>query len=67
MRYIVRCRVSGGVTGTRYGTLKSKGEVQYFDTKEAAAEEANKQQNSFGNDPYRKADFAYWAESEFAV
>lgn len=42
MRWGVWCTVSGGVTGHRCSWLKSEGEVQVFNTREEAAEEAAK-------------------------
>ena len=40
MKYVIRCRVSGGVTGTRESIVKLNGEVRMFDTKEQAETEA---------------------------
>ena len=62
MKYVIRCRVSGGVTGTRESTVKLDGEVRTFDTKEQAETEAarlNKEmnRNSAGY-------FQYWVEEK---
>lgn len=61
MLYVVRCRVSGGVTGTREGTLKGKdGKIVVFETREEAAAEAQLQLDSLS--PHVKAKFEYWPE-----
>lgn len=60
-RYIVMCRVSGGVTGTRETQLKANGAVKYFDTREAAQAEATRLMRAMNN-PYSVADFRYWPE-----
>jgi hypothetical protein len=58
--YGVRCRVSGGVTGTREAWLKRDGRVAEFETRaEATAEAAAR--NAEMNGPHRTADFRYWA------
>ena len=63
MNYIVMCRVSGGVTGTREAPLKQKnGEIRYFDTLEEAQAEAKRLMQPKDSDRYRTADFRYWAE-----
>ena len=60
--YVVRCRVSGGVTGTRESLLKANGVVQIFQTREAAETEARRLNEARAKDLYRTADFQYWAE-----
>ena len=40
MKCVIRCRVSGGFTGTRDSTVKLNGEVRTFDTMEQAETEA---------------------------
>jgi len=62
MKYVIKCRVSGGVTGTCESTVKLNGEVRTFDTKEQAETEAarwNKEmnRNSAGY-------FQYWVEEK---
>jgi hypothetical protein len=60
MKYVIRCRVSGGFTGTRDSTVKLNGEVRTFDTKEQAETEAarlNKEMNRPS-----VACFQYWVE-----
>jgi len=59
--YGVRCRVSGGVTGTREAWLKRDGQVAEFATHAEAEAEAQRLTTSM-NGPYRTADFRYWAE-----
>jgi hypothetical protein len=62
MTYVIRCRVSGGVTGTRESTVKLNGEVRTFDTKEQAETEAarlNKEMNSNSAGYFR-----YWVEEK---
>jgi hypothetical protein len=59
--WIVRCRVSGGVTGTRQSILKnSEGGVQYFASEDDARAEARRLMND--KSPYSTAHFQYWAE-----
>lgn len=59
-RYIVMCRVSGGVTGTRQAPLKSAGVVQYFaDRTEAELVAAKLNANPR---PFAVATFSYWVE-----
>ena len=60
-RWIVRCRVSGGVTGTRESVLKARaGDVQYFDDERAAGAEAARLTVAGNADRYRTAYFQYW-------
>jgi hypothetical protein len=63
--FIVMCRVSGGVTGTRESVLKNNGVVKYFDTREAAQAEASRLMTERQGDPYRVADFRYWVEEGY--
>lgn len=60
--FIVMCRVSGGITGTREAPLKRDGAVIYFDTREKAETEARRLESKMDGSPYRTADFRYWAE-----
>jgi hypothetical protein len=60
-RWIVRCRVSGGVTGTRESVLKSNGFTQYFETEADAREKASRLVAQM-NGPYSIAHFQYWPE-----
>jgi len=62
MKYVIRCRVSGEVTGTRESTVKLNGEVRTFDNLEEAALEAarlNKEMNE-----HSIARSQYWAEEK---
>ncbi len=66
MRWIVMCRVSGGVTGTRQAPLKGRdGDVRDFETREAAADEARRLNREM-NGPYGAARFTYWPEEVHA-
>ncbi len=56
--YQIRCRVSGGVTGTRVAILKQDGEELWFPTREAATTEANRLNREM-NRPESCADFRY--------
>jgi hypothetical protein len=58
--FIVMCRVSGGVTGTREAQLKANGVPQFFPTREAAQAEADKLNST--PRPYATASFRYWVE-----
>lgn len=60
MSYMVMCRVSGGVTGTREAALKADGEVRYFGTHAEAQAVATKLMAQTMGNPYRTADFSYW-------
>ncbi len=57
--WIIRCRVSGGVTGTREATLKANGTVQYFASLEAAAGKAADLMLQM-NHKHSVANFEYW-------
>lgn len=62
--WYVRCRVSGGVTGTREAILKAANGVErVFETREAAEAEARRLMTARNGDPFRTADFQYWAEA----
>ena len=62
--WIVRCRVSGGVTGDRRSVLKNRdGSVQYFATEDDARAEARRLTAARDADRYATASFQYWAES----
>lgn len=64
MSFVVRCSVSGGVTGNRYSTLKTReGNIRYFPTREAAHEVA-KECNTEMNGGHAVAHFRYWVEAE---
>ena len=57
IRYVIRCRVSGGVTGTRESLLKRDGVVRMFDDRaeaEAVARELNAKMNDI------RAVARYW-------
>ena len=60
-RFIVMCRVSGGITGTRQSQLKKNGEPAFFTTRGEAQEEADRL-NKTMNNQYSRADFSYWVE-----
>lgn len=66
MNYIVMCKVSGGVTGTREAPLKRDGIVQYFDTRQEAQDTASKM--NYAHEVTRefssvnRAEFHYWVE-----
>jgi hypothetical protein len=62
--FIVMCRVSGGVSGTREAPLKADGRVRYFDTEAEAAAEAQRLNRQMNGNPYRTADFRYWVEQD---
>ena len=60
MEWIVMCRVSGGVTGTRESQLKdADGHVKVYDEAGAKAEAARLMQRM--NHAHSVADFRYWA------
>lgn len=61
--FIIACRVSGGVTGTRESVVKDgdKG-VKTFDTREEAQTEATRLMQQTNGNPYRTANFCYWVE-----
>ena len=59
--YRILCKVSGGVTGTRYGHYKFNGEVQYFDTKEKAQQVADNLSKT-ANGPHKTPHFSYISE-----
>lgn len=55
----VWCQVSGGVTGTREAWLKSNGEIQLFDSEDAARAEARRLMERIGR--FGQARFNYTA------
>jgi hypothetical protein len=62
--YIVMCRVSGGVTGTREAPMKGRdSKVKYFETEAEAKAEAARVTAINQGDRYRTANFWYWAEA----
>lgn len=61
--YIIMCRVSGGVTGTRKAPFKSLGEIQVFDSREEAEKRASALMQS-ANSPNLLASFEYWVEEK---
>ena len=62
-RWVVRCRVSGGMTGTRESVLQRDGVVQVFATEaEAQAKAAHLVRQM--NTAYSTAHFQYWAAQE---
>ena len=64
--YRIKCRVSGGVTGTREAYMKEKGVVQYWETKGDAQKIAD-HNNKVRNGPHKTADFKYTVESACRV
>jgi hypothetical protein len=65
MTYIIRCKVSGGVTGTRESVCKGRnGEVLEYATKDEAAAQAKAWADSRNGNPYRTASFWYWADEQ---
>ncbi len=57
----IKCRVSGGVTGTRESYMKERGVIMYFVTK-AGAQKVADHRNKISNGPYKTADFSYTVE-----
>jgi hypothetical protein len=57
----IKCRVSGGVTGTREAYMKERGVVQYFATRKEAEAIAD-HRNKTANGPYATATFKYTVE-----
>lgn len=59
----VMCRITGGTTGTRERELKTKdGVPERFTEREAAERRADELTHKACNNPYRTAEFRYWAE-----
>lgn len=56
--FLVMCAVSGGITGSRQGPMKSDGRILEFETREAAEAEAAKSRAD--KSPYGSARFSYW-------
>jgi len=59
--FVVRCQVSGGVTGTRTGTLRKGETLCLFESREEAQEQAD-QLNQRNDSPFRTCEFRYWVE-----
>ena len=62
--FIVMCRVSGGITGTREGPLKANGNVVKFDDYEDAENIATELSDRYNDNPNRQADFKYWVVAD---
>ena len=60
MSWLIWCRVSGGITGTREAYLKSNGKIKVFPDQDSAEREAARL-NEEMNKPPRTADFRYQA------
>lgn len=60
MSYIVMCRVSGGITGTREAPLKNDGRIVYYDNKEEAQGVADELTDNRMSNPWRACDYRYW-------
>lgn len=61
-KFIVACRVSGGITGTRQSVCKNDKGVIEFDTREAAQAYADENMKRTQGSPHRTANFQYWVE-----
>lgn len=59
--YRIKCRVSGGPTGTRESYMKERGVIMYFATKVGAQKVAD-HNNTVRNGPFRTATFKYTVE-----
>jgi hypothetical protein len=59
-RYIIMCRVSGGVTGTREAVLKHNDMTRLFTSEMEARLEALRLDKQMNGNPYKTADFQYW-------
>lgn len=57
MTFNIEVSVSGGATGHRVSLLKSKGQVQVFDDRDAANAEADRYMREM-NGPYATATFS---------
>ncbi len=64
--YLVMCRVTGGVTGTREAVLKANGQEQIFITREEAEAEAVRCTQESSRNPYATAYARYWVVEEGA-
>jgi hypothetical protein len=62
-RFLVGCRVSGGVTGTRQSILKEHGINVRFATREAAQAKADELKRKM-NSRFSVASFSYWVEED---
>ena len=60
-KFVVRCKVSGGVTGTREALLKRNDRIVYFETRQEAEAEATRLRLLYNNER-AVAFFQYWAE-----
>jgi len=60
--FIIRCRVSGGPTGTRESIMHDSGRVTLYPTREAAQAVADEYSDRMNGNPYRTATFQYWVE-----
>ena len=62
--FIIMCRVSGGITGTREGPLKNEGRIRRFADKDEAQELADELSDRYNGNPHRHADFKYWVVAD---
>jgi hypothetical protein len=63
-RFVVMCRVEGGVTGLRVDVAKSAGQVLYFGSMSEARAEAMRRQVKMDREHVGSAIFTYWPVSE---
>lgn len=61
-RFVVHCRVSGGITGTRESNLRDANGTVYFPTIEEAEAEAEAKRQRASISPYSQATFTYQAQ-----
>jgi len=60
--FVVMCKVSGGVTGTRISQMKRNGELVWFDTKDEAEYAAQQARETIARNRFQTAHFQYWVE-----
>ena len=59
--FLIKCRVSGGVTGTRESQLKAHGVPVVFHTRQDAEDRAKQLRQQMNNE-HAVAYFEYWVE-----
>ena len=62
-KFIVMCRVTGGVTGTREAPLKREGKIRVFSSREVAEKIASSLMQA-ANSPAFNVDLSYWTEKK---
>jgi len=62
MKFVVMCRVQGGITGERERRLTKGGQPVYFNTRKEAEDRSTELMSNADSRVGQTARFTYWAE-----